>query len=84
MIDISVAAFARFFVWMLEHNFLWLLLGVQAGIMLASFLYVYKKYGADAFKPLAGDGESDWAENAKQDSALAKKLRNMKKGKGGF
>jgi hypothetical protein len=81
---LDMAVFVKFLIWMLEHNFLVLYFGITLGIMVASFLWVYRKYGAEAFKAQQGDGESDYAENAKQDSMLEKKLKNMKKGKGGF
>ena len=69
-------------IWMLEHNFLWLYFGVTMGVMAASFLYVYLKHGPDAFK--ANPDSDDTAENMEQDRKLAKKMRDMKKGKGGF
>jgi len=72
-------------IWMLEHNFLWLYFGVTMGVMAASFLYVYLKHGPDAFKAQPSrDGESDSAENMEQDKKLAKKMKDMKKGRGGF
>ena len=71
-------------IWMLEHNFLILYFGFTLGIMALSFLWAYHKYGAEGFKNQGGDGESDYYEARGQDDRLEKKLKNMKKGKGGF
>ena len=70
-------------IWMLEHNFLILYFALTLGIMVASFVYVYLKHGAEAFKPAQGT-DSDYSDNLDQDRKLAKKLKDMKKGRGGF